>query len=329
MSDSRAVGAGGAVICPVVSVVVCTHRRPSGLAALLRSLVPQVSGRPSREIVVVNDGTHDHAYAAVIAEFEGRVRYDALPTPNGIAKARNRTAEFARGTYLVFTDDDCVVPPTWLDWVEARLAAHPELDVVGGTTRPHDLEHANFVGRLQAAFDLLPRPYLHEGGMYSFITACLAVRAQLFHQVGGFRTEASFASAGEDTDLSFRLARAKARIRLDPDWWVAHALATRIRPEYLRFYRYGYSNGLLALSHESPKAFAYHLRRVDIGFAQAAWDHFKYNRPRAASVDANVLVKLAYRAADAYIRTGLDRGASAAIRKHRSPTASTSARRAL
>jgi GT2 family glycosyltransferase len=224
---------------------------------------------------------------------------------------------------MIFPDDVCVVPPAWLNWVEARLTAHPELDVIGGTTRPHDLEHASFVGRMQAAFDLLPRPYSHEGGMYSFITACLAVRAELFRKVGGFRTDANFASAGEDTDLSFRLARARARIRLDPDWWVAHALATSVRSEYRRFYRYGYSNGLMALSHESPKAFAYHLRRVDRGFVAAVWDHFRYNRTRAASVDANPLLKLAYRATDAFIRTGLDRGASAAIRQHRAKAAAS------
>ena len=76
--------------------------------------------------------------------------------------------------------------------------------------------------------------------------------------------------------------------------------------------------GLMALTHESPKAFAYHLRRVDRGFVRAAWDHFRYNRKQAASVEANALVKLAYRATDAYIRTGLDRGARAAIRRHRS-----------
>jgi GT2 family glycosyltransferase len=326
MRDSSAAQAerGDADVVPKLSVVICTHRRPSGLSALLNSLVPQVTGRPWREIVVVNDGTHDEAYAAVVAEFGDAIRYDALPAPRGIAVARNRTADLARGTFMIFTDDDCVVPPSWLDWVEARFAAHPELDVIGGTTRPHDLEHATFVGRMQAAFDLLPRPYQHEGGMSSFITACLAVRSELFRQVGGFRTDANFASAGEDTDLSFRLARAKARIRLDLDWWVAHALATSVRSEYRRFYRYGYSNGLLALSHESPKAFAYHLRRVDRGFASAAWDHFRYNRARATTVNANMLLKFAYRATDAYIRTGLDRGASAAIRKHRAKTATAS-----
>jgi GT2 family glycosyltransferase len=308
----------GADAAPRLSILICTHRRPSGLADLLRTLVPQVSGRAWREIIVVNDGTHDDAYAAVVVEHGGAISYDVLPTPRGIAVARNRTAELARGRFLIFTDDDCVVPPTWLDWVEARLTAHPELDVIGGTTRPHDLEHANFVGRMQAAFDLLPRPYLHEGGMQSFVTACLAVRAELFREVGGFRTDANFARAGEDTDLSFRLVRAKARIRLDPDWWVEHALATSVRSEYRRLYRYGYSNGLMALTHESPKAFAYHLRRVDRGFVRAAWDHFRYNRKQAASVEANALVKLAYRATDAYIRTGLDRGARAAIRRHRS-----------
>lgn len=296
-----------------LSVLVCTHNRPQGLLELLRTLVPQVTARGDRELIVVNDGTHDERYEAALAEFGSAVRYESLPVPSGISTARNRTAAFATGEYLVFTDDDCVVPPHWLDWVEARFLTHPELDVVAGVTRPRDLDKANFVGRTQAAFNLLPQPHTHSSGIQSFVTACLAIRAETFRLLGGFRSLEIFAAAGEDTDLSFRLARSNARIRVDKDWWVEHVLARSVLGEYRRFYRYGYSNGTMAMSPESPVEFSYHLRRVHLGFVRAAIGHFHFNKRLTGNLPFGRLETFAYRVVDAVIRTGLDEGAKAAI----------------
>jgi len=291
-----------------LSVLVCTHRRPEGLGRLLTSLQPQIEGRWDRELIVVNDGTHDADYDAVLASYRHFLHYEPLAANVGIAKARNRSAALARGDFLVFVDDDCVAPPHWLDWLESRLAMHPELDVVGGTTRPLDLDAANFVGRVQGHYDLLPRPHRLTTGEQLFVTACLAVRAEAFHAVDGFGTGPLFAIAGEDSDLSVRLMRAKVRSRVDMEWHVFHVLSRKLLPEIRRYRRYGRVNGLLATQPEAPKAYRLlaHRRTRDL---PSAFDyHFRVTATRAASFSSNPWLRLVSRLVGATILSSYDLG---------------------
>ena len=96
-------------------VVIPTYRRPFGLDRLLAALEPQVTGRPDRQVVVVNDGSHDDAYAKVVERFQPMIDYVALPRNRGGGAARNVGARKVTGGYLVFTDDDCIPPSHWLD----------------------------------------------------------------------------------------------------------------------------------------------------------------------------------------------------------------------
>lgn len=294
-----------------VSVVVCTHGRPGGLAALLASLRPQLENRRNRELIVVNDGTHGPHYDAVLEPYRDFVRYEPLPASVGIAHARNRSAELAEGEFLVFTDDDCVVPPHWLDWLEARVATQPELDVIAGTTRPHDPGRANFVGRVQAHYDLLPRPYRQESGEQLFVTACVAIRTSLFRMAGGFNTRPPFAVAGEDSELAARLHRRLARTRVDFDWHVFHVLTTSLRAEVRRYRRYGFANGLTAKERTAPQAHAalQYKRRRDL--PRYFLHHYRRNRAKAAGFSDNPLVRAASLLALALIQAAYDEGSIA------------------
>lgn len=190
---------------------------------------------------MVNDGTHDAAYAAVVADFADIVRYTPLPKNVGIADARNETARLARGEYVVFTDDDCEPPSWWLDWLEARINHDPELDIVSGTTLPLWPAKPRFLERVIGHYEFLPKPHKNEG-MMLFVTANVAIRRSLFWAHGGFGFGEPFPGAGEDTDLSFRLARAGGRKATDLNWYVCHELSDGLRRQLKRFWRYGYCN---------------------------------------------------------------------------------------
>ncbi len=293
-----------------LSVLICTHRRPEGLAALLAQLVPQVARHTDREIIVVNDGTHDARYSTIIGSHGRAVRYLALPHNQGIARARNRAAELALGEYLVFTDDDCEVPPSWLDWVDASLKAYPELDAVAGFTRPLRPETASFMGRVQAAFDLLPRPVTMGEVDLSLPTACLALRASTFRRAGGFATGASYAIASEDTELAIRLARSGARIRLDKDWHVFHLLATSIAAEVRRFRRYGYGNRQIANMPLPPRGHlllrGWRVRDMPSHFLR----HYRNRKSQGDAYEGGWFEKRLARAVAALVATAYDYGAA-------------------
>ena len=224
-----------------LSICICTYKRPQRLARLLASVIPQVCGVAAREIVVVNDGSDDEAYAAVMAGFAGKVNDHCLKTNVGIAEARNVAARQARFEYLVYVDDDCVVPSWWLNWLDARLDSEPELDVVAGVTEPLWPAKRTLAARMQGHFGFHPNPSRAEGQLL-FPTANVAIRRQTLLTNGLFGFPGHFHGAGEDTELSVRLHAKGARMALDHNWSVQHDVGEPLLKLCQRYWRYGHAN---------------------------------------------------------------------------------------
>ena len=226
-----------------LTVAISTYKRPQRLHRLLTALEPQIVGRTERKVVVINDGSHNSAYEAVAAEFSHMIQYHPLPSNMGIAAARNEAVKRADSEYVVFTDDDCLPPPYWLDWLAARLLASPDLDVIAGDVRPLMPQRSNFFAGVQARHGIYPLPQ-KTGSELRFVTANLAVRRSLFWNLGGFRNAENFPGAGEDTDLSVRVSASACSRNLDINWFVSHDVGDGLITNIKRFHRYGYVNML-------------------------------------------------------------------------------------
>lgn len=227
-----------------LSICVATYKRPQGVARLLASLRPQVEGKPDREMIVLNDGSHDAAYDLALAAHKNWIRYIPCPRNGGIAAARNRLAQEARGDFILYTDDDCEAPEFWADWACAVLAANPELDVLAGTTKGLFDGRQGFFGRVWAHYGLIPWPHF-SSDFQRFVTACLAIRRQLLLGAGGFRMKPEWGGVGEDSDLSRRLVQAGVRMREDMNWYVYHDLNDSWRKQLRRFRAYGNANAMM------------------------------------------------------------------------------------
>lgn len=221
----------------------------------------------------MNDGSHDAAYDAVARDFADVITYRALPENVGIARARNAVAAQGHGEYIVYTDDDCVPPPWWLDWLEARLDANPELDVVIGTTKPQSPVRPRFIERVNGHYSLIPAPHGTKA-VPLFVTANVAIRRALFERLGGFGFSEWALSAGEDTELASRLAGAGARTVVDLQWYVGHDVSDGLVRQMQRYWRYGYANVRLTTLTTAPDQNA-KLARMDrrrlLSFAVEQW----------------------------------------------------------
>jgi GT2 family glycosyltransferase len=284
-----------------LSILIATHRRPAGLRRLLAALRPQVVERSDRQVIVVNDHSHDDAYAAVATEFADMITYKLLDGEGGIARARNAGLASAAGTYSVFTDDDCEPPPWWLDWLAARLRIHPEIDVAVGVTRPL-WETRSFRERLNGEW-FLPQPRL-VGDRQIFVTANVAIRTDLARSVGGFGLP-SFGGAGEDTELSIRLHRHGARFLMDHGWWVAHTVGGSFRALMSRYRRYADANArierAMAISLPESQRAEEHQSRPLAGRIRLARDSWEAARTfpgnfveRVAAAACAAIVREAY-----------------------------------
>ena len=98
----------------VVSVCICTYRRPQRLALLLGDLARQT--RLPDEVVVVDNDAAGSARATVESLTETlpfALRYSIQPQKN-ISLTRNQAMKTARGDWLAMLDDDERAPAHWL-----------------------------------------------------------------------------------------------------------------------------------------------------------------------------------------------------------------------
>lgn len=109
------------------SVIVCTYNRSPLLKRLLESLACQTAPVDTFEIIVVDDGSGDDT-AAVCSSLAARMpnmKYIPMACNSGLSTAGNRAVTEAGGEYLLFTDDDCIPHPCWVEKMCAALRDSP------------------------------------------------------------------------------------------------------------------------------------------------------------------------------------------------------------
>src|ERR1700761_4126298 len=99
------------------SIVIACYNQEGFVREAVESALLQE--HPSREIIVVDDGSRDRT-ADVLNTFGESIVLAKLPKNGGAAAARNHGASLATGKYLVFLDGDDVLTPRALE-VYGRL----------------------------------------------------------------------------------------------------------------------------------------------------------------------------------------------------------------
>lgn len=195
----------------ILSVVIPTFDKRALLERTLAALRDQeLPADAAWEIVVVDDGCSDgtgpwlrHECDRADAARSGPSLRVVSPGRNvGRARARNLGVAEARGSWIVFLDDDIVAPPGLLAAHLELLKQHPGDGTIGpAVTAPElvDAPHLHYlntrgVARLAAG----PAPARY------FVTQNAAIPRAAFLAVGGF--DEDFCSYGfEDMEIAFRL----------------------------------------------------------------------------------------------------------------------------
>src|SRR5579864_2281790 len=181
-----------------ISIIIPTFNGASRIGNCLEAVLKQTAGRDA-EVLVVNDGSTDKT-AALVAEFAG-VRLISQSN-SGPAAARNRGALEAKGTIILFTDDDCVPMPDWLD---AMLEPFNDPELVGAKGAYRTLQKSLVARFVQAEYE--DRYRLMKGlPNIDFIdTYSAAFRRDRFLEMNGYDTSFPVACA-EDVELSYRMS---------------------------------------------------------------------------------------------------------------------------
>jgi len=121
------------------TVAICTWNRETLLQSTLESLERMnVAAGISWELLIVDNNSPDGT-AEVVANWSRRgtlpLRYVHEPKL-GLSNARNRAIAEARARWLLFTDDDVIVEPEWLNAFVHATKRHPAAGAIGGRVDP-------------------------------------------------------------------------------------------------------------------------------------------------------------------------------------------------
>ncbi len=219
------------------SVIIPVYNRPDEVDELLQSLTEQTFS--DFEVIVVEDGSAIPC-RQVAERYAARLPVHYYNKPNsGPGQSRNYGAERSRGDYLLILDSDCILPPDYLDAVEAELRHRP-CDAFGGPDRAH----ASFTD-MQKAINYSMTSFFTTGGirggrkkMDKFYPRSfnMGIRREVYEALGGF----SKMRFGEDIDLSIRIFKGGYSCRLFPDAWVYHKRRTDLR----KFFKQVHNSGI-------------------------------------------------------------------------------------
>lgn len=197
-------------LSPAISVVVCTYNRAGLLSELLRTLVIQTLSPDQYEIIIVDnnstDATKDLCYSTIAENSGLHIRY-VSEINQGLSHARNRGWNEAQGLYVGYLDDDCKVPPGWLQIAQSIIADQAP-EVFGGpfyayynSPKPYWFkdEYGSHVQGSEPK--LLPPGEFLDGGNFF-------INRNLLSKLGGFNTCLGMAGNkigyGEETELQIR-----------------------------------------------------------------------------------------------------------------------------
>ncbi|MBK0398733.1 glycosyltransferase family 2 protein [Limibaculum sp. M0105] len=182
-----------------ISVIVPVWNDPERLRLCLEALGTQTLGREKFEVIVVDNASTDDT-PEVARSFDW-VRVLTEPK-KGSYSARNTGLKHARGTFIAFTDSDCIPAAGWLEAGLARLQAEPGIGVVGGkiTLFATDAASSRACINYEKLFAFNQKTFIEKWGVAA--TANLFCAKALIEAVDGF--DASLMSGG-DSDLTRRI----------------------------------------------------------------------------------------------------------------------------
>lgn len=117
------------------SLIIPVYNRPDEVDELLDSLTKQ--HYTEFEVLVVEDGSSNSCESVVDRYAELLNIHYFVKSNSGPGQTRNYGAERSHGEYLIILDSDCVLPPGYLDAIEAELQRNPA-DAFGGPDRAND-----------------------------------------------------------------------------------------------------------------------------------------------------------------------------------------------
>jgi len=213
----------------LTSIVVLSHDALDTTRRCLQALRAAREPRHPTEILFVDNGSRDGSAEFLAAQPDVELIRNAANV--GAPRARNQALARARGRWIVFMDNDAIVPPGWL----GRLLHHAAVDPTTGCVGPVSDRCAHHqqievppwldLSDPAALAELSERNHADQRRLCRFSrmlsSFCILVRREVIERIGGF--DERFSPWGfEDDDFTARCTLAGFRNRIALDVFVRH-----------------------------------------------------------------------------------------------------------
>jgi glycosyltransferase involved in cell wall biosynthesis len=197
-------------------------------------------------VIVIDNSSSDNT-KKIMSSFSNRLKIRVIyePVP-GLSRARNTGFFHARGEYILFTDDDCLVSPNWIQVGYDLLKKNPA-QVIGGRVNLYDPQALP----MSIKTELIKENFTSTTPLWGFIHgANLATTRDVFVHLQGFDCHlgpGSVNRAAEDTDFFYRAHRSGIPVVYEPDFVVSHDHRRKGVRELFTLQR-SYSRGMGAMA---------------------------------------------------------------------------------
>jgi GT2 family glycosyltransferase len=198
-----------AVATPFFSIIVPTLNGMKWLPTLMDALAKQTFH--DFEIIVVDDGSSDETVGFLEAHYPA-VRVVVNRRNHGFVFSCNTGAAIARGTLLVFLNNDTEPESTWAEELARAVCEHPHTGIFASKLLLFDQRETLHSAGDSIGLDGVPRNrgvWQHDTGQFDQQTAvfggcggAVAYNRQLWSALGGF--DEQFWMYVEDADFAFR-----------------------------------------------------------------------------------------------------------------------------
>lgn len=248
---------------PAVSIIIPTHNRCASLRRTLDALCKQTATAgntpaPQFDVHVVADGCVDGTvemlrhYQAPFALQVTELGRSAGGRGMGAAAARNRGAIQARGSLLIFLDDDVEpLPELVAEHVRAHHECRQQQRVVLGPYPPAYRQAGFLQSRLRAWWESIFQAAGHPGHRFTYkdmLGGNVSISAHLFAQLGGFHEHPALYNH-QDYEFGIRLIKAGVSFSAAPAAMARHHEVTDLRRVVRRKRNEGIADVFLSKQH--------------------------------------------------------------------------------
>lgn len=194
---------------PYLSVIIPTCHRNDLLALCLDQLKPGVQrlDKEYYEVIVTDDGSVSTVEEMILTDYPWATWVQG--PRKGPAANRNNGAKYAKGNWLVFTDDDCIPEQGWLQAFADEIVGKQDIEVLEGRT---------YVNEPRTRLDQVS-PINETGG---YLWSCnFAILTSYYFSIGGFDERFPYANM-EDVDFRYRIEKDEKTISFIKEAAVMH-----------------------------------------------------------------------------------------------------------